>query len=977
MITTNYLKHATLSSLFLCLSVALLGQKGVINGKIVDKQTGETLIGAAIVAQQNGEQITGTTTDFDGVYSLDVEAGTYDLVISYVSYSKQTITAFEVKAGESNVLDIALETESQQLQEVVVTAAVVKNTDAALITLQRKAFAIQDGVSSQQISRTGSSNAADAMRQSTGAVIEGGRFIVMRGLGDRYSLSQLNGITLPSTDPYRNSTSLDLIPAQMIDNIVTTKTFTPDLPGNFSGGLININTKTFPDKFNLSFGISTEYNTLSSLIDNFNGHPTKGDTDWLGFDDGSRDQPAFLQEAKIRDQLSSSTYLQARDPNPNNNAVRDIFNRSSKELSNEFIPIQESTPLNYGINFTVGNRFKVFGNDLGFTLALNYSANYNHYNNGVVATYINNSSDNLFPYQALLENKSTFNPALGGLFNLAYKFSDRHAINANVIFNNDAEFIGRTQSGGFLGQVSNSLAEFNTNSLEFIQRQVVTYQVGGKHVFAGLGNTEIEWMAAQSSSFQEEPDLRYFAYTAVEENEDTEYFINNAEFAFPYHFFRDLQDDLTQAKIDVSIPFLTKGNPGSSNRIKFGGYYSTAERDFGEFRYQLNNNGVPSDRSFTAFDGDFAGFFSLDNFGIIDTTFNPDGSIQRYVTGYHYINQINARNFYTGEQEIAAGYLMTVLNVLPDLKLVGGVRVETTDISVKSEEPTVPEGRLDQTDALYSVNLIYSLSEKANIRVAASKTLARPNLRELAPFVQFDTKNGFFNVGNPNLKRTLIQNYDIRYELYPRSGELLAISAFYKSFDEPIIRAFNPRATIPELSFINVDEAVVFGAEIEFRKNLNFLSPKLENFFFSSNLALIQSEYDIPADELANHRTIDPSYDQTTRPFQGQAPFVANLILSYINLDKGWESSLAFNVTGEKLYNIALFGTPDVYEQPFPLLNFKLTKQFAKHYQLSFTARNILDSVNKKTQEFRGNEFVAESFRLGTGLGLSLSYFIK
>lgn len=968
----------TIATVILVLSAfAMAAQTGVLSGKVIDKSSGETLIGASVVVQKDGAQITGTTTDFDGNYALDVEAGVYDLVVSYVSYSKQTITGAEIKAGQVNVFDIALESESQTLNEVVVTASVVKNTDAALIALQRRAFSIQDGVSSQQISRTGSSNAADAMRQMTGAVVEGGRFIVMRGLGDRYSLSQLNGITLPSTDPYRNSTSLDLIPAQMIDNIVTTKTFTPDLPGNFTGGLININTKTFPDKFNLSFGLSTEYNTQSSLIDNFNAHPTTGGTDWLGFEDGTRDQPSLLLDPKIREQLSSSTYLQARNPSADNNSVRDIFNRSSRALSNEFVPVQESTPLNYGLNFSVGNRFKVFGNDLGFNLSLNYSANYNHYDNGEIATYVNNSSDNLFPYQALRESKSTFNPAVGGLFNLAYKFSGNHVINGNVIFNNDAESIGRTQSGGFLGQVSNSLATFNTNSLEYIQRQVVTYQIGGKHIFPGLGNTEIEWMGATSSSFQKEPDLRYFAYTAVTENEDTEYFINNAEFAFPYHFFRDLQDDLTQTKLDISIPFLTGGNPGSSNKIKFGGYYSTGERAFEEYRYQLNNSGVPANLNFTAFNGDFDAFFNLDNFGIIDTTFRNDGTVQRYNTGYHYINQINARNFYTGEQEIAAGYLMTVLNVLPNLKVVGGVRLETTDISVKSQEPTVPEGRIDQTDLLYSANLIYSLSEKANLRVAASQTLARPNMRELAPFVQFDTKNGFFNVGNPNLTRTLIQNYDLRYELYPRSGELLAISAFYKIFDEPIIRQFNPRATIPELSFINVNEATVYGAEIEFRKGLDFITPKFENFYFSTNLALIESAYDIPQNEIENSKNIDPSYDQTTRPFQGQAPFVANVILSYINPDKGWESSLAYNVTGEKLYNISLFATPDVYEQPFPLLNFKLAKRFAQNYQVSFTARNILNPINKKTQVFKGEEYIAESFKLGTSLGLSFSYIIK
>ncbi|MBK8954853.1 MAG: carboxypeptidase-like regulatory domain-containing protein [Saprospiraceae bacterium] len=963
--------------IFLFCSVHLEAQNGVLSGTITDKSTGETVIGATVVINKAGQQVTGTTTDFDGKYHINLAPGVYEVVVSYLSYGKQTITDLEIIKGKTNLLDIALEEETAKLMEVVVTAEVVKNTEAALISLQRKAFSIQDGVSSQQINRTGSSNAADAMRQSTGAVIESGKFIVMRGLGDRYSLSQLNGITLPSTDPYRNSTSLDLIPAQMIDNIVTIKTFTPDLPGNFSGGLININTKTIPENFNMAFSVSTEYNTQSSFIDDFIAHPTTGKTDWLGFEDGTRDQPEILLDPNIRNQLSSSTYLQARDPNPAKDGIRSVFDQTSKALSNEFVPVSDKTKQNLGFNFSLGDRLKFFGKDLGYTLALNYSSNYSHYEGGEVATYVNNSTDKLFPYQSLLENKSVYNPAVGGLFNLALKFSENHALNGNIIFNNDAEIIGRQQSGEYLGQVSNSFAEFNTNSLEFIQRQVKTFQLGGKHVFPNLGNATMDWTAGTSTAFQKEPDLRYFAYTVVEENEIKEYYINNAEIAYPYHFFRNLEDELSQAKIDISIPFATGGNPSSSNKIKFGGFFSSSNRDFGEYRYQLNNSGLPSDRSFTSFQGDFSGFFDKKNFGIVDTTFDGNGNVQRYVTGLHYINQINARNFYQGDQKIAAGYLMAVYNINSAIKLIGGARVETTDLTVKSEEPTVPEGRIDQTDILYSLNAIYSISERANFRAAVSQTLARPNMRELAPFIQFDTKNGFFHVGNPDLKRSLIRNYDLRYEFYPKPGELLAVSGFYKKFNDPIIRQFNPRATIPELSFINVDDAEVYGMEIELRKSLNFISPFFKQFYLSANLALIHSEYDIPTEEVQGSKNIDPTYDADTRPFQGQAPYVVNAILSYINPDKGWESSLAFNISGKKLYNISLFATPDVYEQPFPLLNFKISKRIADHYQIGFTARNILDTLSKKTQDFKGKEYMVESNKLGTGLSLSLSYLIK
>lgn len=969
----SFLFIATLMTA-LC-ALPALAQKGVISGKVIDKTSGETLIGASVYIEGVSDNSIGTITDFDGNYSFEADPGTFDIAVSYISYTKQMIKGVVVKAGDVTNLDVALEGETVGLAEVVVQATAVKNTDASLIALQKKSFSIQDGISSQQISRTGSSNAADAMKQMTGAVVEDGKFIVMRGLGDRYSLSQLNGVTMPSTDPYRNSSSLDLIPSQMIENIVTTKTFTPDLPANFSGGLVNVTTKSLPDKFTLHFELSGAYNTQASMIDNFLTQQA-GETDWLGLDDGSRDQPGFLLDEAVRNRLSSSTYLTARRPDSTN--VRNIFHESSRALSNEFVPTTKTSPLNHGLNFSIGDRYKLFGKDLGFTLGINYSRNFNHFENATVATYINNNSTQLFDYQDLTEARSVENPHLGALFNLSYKLSNNNIINANVIFNNDADLTSLSQTGRYLGQVSDATASFNTNAISFTQRQFTTYQISGRHVIPALNNIEIEWQGTSGKSFQKEPDLRYFAYTVAPDEEGVpQYYINNSEIAFPYHFFRDLQDDQLQGKIDITIPFLTRGKQGSSNQIKLGGLYSSTQREFEEYRYQMNNNGIPSNRAFTSFGGKFEDFFNDNNFGIVDTVFNTDGSVQRYTTGWHYINQINNRNFYTGDQTIIAAYLMAVYNLTPRLKFVGGLRMETTDMSVISRDVNVPEGKIDLTDYPYSASLIYALSEKANVRLAATQTLARPNLRELAPFEQFDTKNGFFSLGNPDLQRTLIQNFDLRYELYPRSGELLAISAFYKQFDNAIVRAFVPQATIPELKFINVKDAEVYGLEVEFRKQLNAISPALENFYFSTNFAIIQSSYPIPQDEIENSRNVDTTYTTTTRPFQGQAPFIANAILTYLDFDSGWESSIAFNVSGRKLYNIALRATPDVYEEPAPQLDFKISKRFGKNYSVAFTAKNILNPRFERTQEYKGVTYIADSFQAGTLLGFNVAYFIR
>lgn len=951
---------------------------GTLIGKIIDKRTGETLIGANVVALKNNELINGSSSDLDGNYTLELAVGTYTVSIEYIGYAKLTITDFVVEKDKQSTLDFLMEEESVEIMEVVVTAAKVTNTEAALVSLQRKSFNIQDGLSSQQISKTAVSNAADAVKQVTGAIVENGKYIVMRGLGDRYSVSQLNGLTMPSTDPYRNSSSLDIIPSQMIDNIITLKTFTPDLPGNFSGGLVNVTTKSFPSKFTLYASVSGSYNTQSSQISNFLGHGSdKGKYDWLGYDDGGRAIPDLLLDEKNRSLLSQNAYINARNKDPKYNDLRNLLNESSRSLSNVYTPTYKQTPINHGFNFSVGNSKSIGKNTIGFNFGLNYSNEYTHFNNGAVNTFTNNSVS-LFEYQKLNESKSTETPHLGALATLAYKFGSNHSIGFNAIYNNDTDIIGRQQSGSFVGQLSTPNGTYVTNSLEFIRKNYTSLQFSGKHVFPNIGNAEISWTGLMNSSLQEEPDSRYFAYVTYEEDGQQVYAINDAEFRQPFHFSRDLNDNGKEAKVDITIPFLTGGKQGSSNALKFGGLYSTTQRTFSEYQFQHSRHGgVPSNLSFNALGGSPDAFFSYNNMGIIDTLTDNSGNISRYTVGYHYINQINNKNFYDGSQDITSAYTMAIYNITDKLKLVTGLRMESTDLYVESRDTTLAPSSLDLTDFLYSGNIIYALTSKSNLRIAASRTLARPNLRELAPFEQFDTKNGFFNIGNPNLKRTLINNYDIRYEIYPELGEMIAISAFYKKFKDPILRTFSPTATIPELGYLNIDEANVYGAEIEVRKSLSFISKKISNFSIASNFALIHSDYGIPQAEINASKAIDPAYAQTRRPFQGQAPYIVNAVLSYTDIDKGWDSAISFNVSGKRLYNISLSAVPDVYEASFPLLNYTLSKKIGENYQVSFSAKNLLNPENKRIQEYKGTTYVAENFTLGRTFGFTIAYVVK
>lgn len=958
---------------------AIFGQEtGSISGKIIDKRTGETLIGANVIALKNNEIVNGASTDLDGNYIIDLEVGTYTISVEYIGYGKLTITDLQIQKDKQSTLDFLMEEETVQIAEVVVTAAKVNNTEAALVSLQRKSFNIQDGLSSQQISKTAVSNAADAVKQVTGAIVENGKYIVMRGLGDRYSVSQLNGLTMPSTDPYRNSSSLDIIPSQMIENIITLKTFTPDLPGNFSGGLVNVTTKSFPSKFTLYAGVSGSYNTQSSQITNFLGHGSdRGKTDWLGFDDGGRALPDILKDEKNRALLSQNAYLNARNKDPKYNDLRNLLNESSRALSNVYTPTYTKTPVNHGFNFSIGNSKMIGRNTIGYNFGINYSNEFSHFNNGAVNTFTNNGVS-LFEYQKLNESKSTETPHLGALATLAYKIGNNHSISFNAIYNNDTDIIGRQQSGSFVGQLSTPNGTYVTNSLEFIRKNYTSFQLSGKHVIPGLKNSEISWTGLMNKSLQEEPDSRYFAYVTYEEDGQQLYAINDAEFRQPFHFSRDLNDNGKEGKIDITIPFLTEGKQGSSNALKFGGLYSTTKRTFSEYQFQHSRHGgVPTSLSFNNLGGSPEAYFNYDNMGVIDTLTDNSGNVSRYTVGYHYINQINNKNFYEGNQDIAAAYVMAIYNITDKLKVVTGGRMEKTDLYVESRDTTLAPSSLDLTDFLYSGNIIYALTAKSNLRLAASRTLARPNLRELAPFEQFDTKNGFFNIGNPNLKRTLINNFDIRYEIYPELGEMIAVSAFYKQFKDPILRTFSPTATIPELGYVNIDEANVYGAEIELRKSLAFLGEKMRNFSISTNFALIKSDYGIPQAEVNASKAVDPEYTQTRRPFQGQAPYIVNAVLSYADIDRGWDTAISFNVSGKRLYNISLSAVPDVYEASFPLLNYTLSKKIGDNYQISFSAKNLLNPESRRIQEYKGTTYITENFTIGRTFGFTVAYIVK
>jgi len=415
--------------------------------------------------------------------------------------------------------------------------------------------------------------------------------------------------------------------------------------------------------------------------------------------------------------------------------------------------------------------------------------------------------------------------------------------------------------------------------------------------------------------------------------------------------------------MDITIPFAQESS--TANKIKFGMMYSAKTRDFVENRFQIQTR---SNR-FERYTGDGDAFFAPSNTGIIGITNSGQNTIGLYVTDEKVI-----ANDYTGEENVLAAYGMFAYD-LNKLRIVGGARVETTDFTVESADENKPIGRIDEVDVLPSLNLVYRFSEKTNLRASFTQTLARPNMREVAPFSLFDFIGAPLFTGNPDLNRTLATNLDLRWEFYPKPGELLAVSTYYKKFTDPIVFSFIPESQNPEIKPVNVPEALVYGVEVEFRKSLDFISESLSKVKLFSNVSFIKSEVDIRADELAAIRTTEPDFPET-RPFQGQSPFLVNAGLNYFDFETGIDALLSFNVFGERLSILGNFQIPDVYEQPIPQLDFSFKKTFNQKYTIGVSARNLLNSNFRQTMTFKGQEYNYLEYERGLSFGLSLAYKI-
>lgn len=913
-------------------------QTGKISGKVTDSKSGETLIGLTV-------KITGATlgasTDIEGRYTLgNLNPGKYSLSFSYIGYQSKNITDIDVQAGKITTLDVIMEEASSlALEEVVITATVRQESINGLYAQQKNSISISSGISSEQIRRSSDKNTSEVLKRVSGTSIQDNKFVVVRGLSDRYNSARLNNATLPSSEPDRKAFSFDIVPSNLIDNVIINKTASPDLPGDFTGGLVTINTKDFPEENFLNFSIGMGYNSESTFKDFKSGR--RGGLDILGFDNGSRQIPNGFAGSSSFNTLPLSQKL-----------------AQTKLLSNSFnINNGVSSPVqNYQLTWGAVKELKnssTFGSIVSLSYRNSESINNSHrldYETDGHSAY--DFRDDIYKYST----------NLGLLANFSYKknrsrFSFRNIINKSF---DDAY----TYRNGI--NTDNAVAR-RSNTIDLTDKALVNSQIDGEHAI-GKNDWKLNWNANYTFTYRDQPDLRVQSYAKPLDAANDSSVPFRAEMpsgssaSRPLsRFFSRLDDYAYGASASMTIPFNFNKEKSA---FKVGASALLKNRAFKARVLGYVGASSQFDNSLRNLSPEL--IFSPENI-------NENGFVLNEIT--------NNNDKYKAFADLYSGYLMMDNRLSNKLRLSWGSRVEyyNQDLDARGFSNEKVNADVSNLDILPSFNLTYNITDKSNFRFSGSKTVARPELRELAPFQYYDFISNSTTSGNPNLIRTNIYNGDIKFEFYPKSGELLSGGVFYKRFDNPIEQVIpaGSNANNRLRTYANANSATNYGFEIEMRKRLSFIDDSSEwfkNLIFFANYSYIVSDVD-----LSNTTT---AVSERNRALQGQSPYLINAGLQYNNSRGDFGLSLLYNRIGQRISDVGFEGYPSIYENSRDLIDAQVSKKVLKsnaEIKLNFSDllnQNIVFYQNqngKKTYEINTDNHL-NTYRPGTSISLSFSY---
>ena len=918
-------------------------QTGKIAGTIMDGEFNEPMAFANVLIKNTTK---GTTSDFDGKYTIDVEAGNYTLVFSYIGYQTIEISDVVVKSNDEVIVDVTLNTNS--LETVVITTTVRKNTESAILDLQKKSITLLDGLSAQSIKSSGASNIASAVKNVPGVSIQGGKYVYVRGLGDRYTKSILNGVDIPGLDPDRNTIQMDIFPTNILDNIIVIKSAAAEYPADFTGGVIDIVTKDFPTKANYTISTGFGYNPDMHFNDNYLNY-SGSNTDFLGFDDGMRNIPVNRYQV-IPGTFDNSTVL---------SNMTNVFNK-------ELMAKQANSGANFNFGFTAGNQFDVGDDKLGYQLSFSYKNKTQFYDDRFDGTYMkdqNNSSVNELVGTRTSEGVEGKNTVLlSSLAGIVYKRDNsKYKVNFLHIQN------GESSAGLYDQQIAQAAGgsgfePIKKDALLYTERSITNLLFEGNHSFDD-SNWKLNWKVSPTLSRVYDKDHRI---TPLQQSQNGNYFISPSAASRPIRIWRNLQEISLVAKVDAVRKYNFMDRPA---KAKFGFNQTVKQRDFSidDFQFEISGQNIVADGN-------------ADNLLLSENIWTPQTD-----QGSHLVwgDLYEPANTFDATQNISAGYLSNEFSVSEKLKAVVGLRAELfsaiyTGQNQAATEIFVDEKIIDKLDLFPSANFIYSLNDNSNLRVSYSRTTARPSFKEASKSQIFDPITNRLFIGNIDLEPSYISNFDIRTEFFGENSEMFAISGFYKDFKDPIELTFYESAP-DQLTPRNLGNASVFGIEFEFRKSLGFLLNSLENLKFNINASYIESDLTMFEDEY--NRRVNAARDgesiEKSRELQGQSPYLINAGLNYSDSEIGLQTGLFFNVQGETLEVVGTGIVPDVYTVPFNSLNFTFNKKLGeeKKSTVDIKVSNILNNKRKSVyQSYKASDKTFTQFNPGTEFSIGYSY---
>lgn len=883
--------------------------------------------------------VSGTTqearTDDEGRFSFELSPGNYSISVLASSFNTRTIDGVLVQSEQATTQNLELTPAGSELPEFVVIEPYVSGSLASVVEERREQAAVANLLGSEQISKSGDSDAASALRRVTGLTLVDGQFIFVRGLGERYSSTLLNGASVPSPDPTRRVVPLDLFPAGIIDSISVKKGYTQDQPGEFGGGTVEIRTKSIPEENFFNVELSTGFNGQTTFKEglDYDG----GGKDFLGFDDGTRDFPDLLQQA-----IDGGTELRLQNP-----FLPGGFSAEELEAIGESIPrsYDVSTPTNdpnSGLAVSGGMRFDFSENfTAGFLASADWGQKYNNRNNEVRRNFNTNSTGELELQNEQFVDQTIRNIGLSLFSTVGFNIYQDHNIQFNWMWLRSTEDETRITEG-FVGDFNNR-ARFTR--LEFEERELRDFQVLGDHTFTQLGDFRIDWLFSKGTAQEDVPFFREYRYD-IREDDSSFFSPRNDSNTIRWS---DLEDDSTSWGIDFTLPLNFSDDFGLS---LLGGIYRVDQSRESEIR-RFNFVGNPADSNDR-------------NDQSLDNILRPD-NIGRGL--FQLTESTRATDNYTAERQVNAFHIGADFTVQEWLRISSGVRNESFDQEVVTFELFDPDNspiiaNLDSDNLLPSVAATFFLPDDHEVRFGYSKTVTRPDFKELSPAFFTDPVLDREVIGNPELIDGSITHWDVRWDKYFSPTEYVSLSAFYKEFTNPIEIIVLP-GTANIITYQNAESATNFGFEFEFFKELGFFGSFWEPFYISANFSWIDSEIDLGENSGGQTNNV--------RPLQGQSPFVINTQLGFDDPDLGVSASLLYNISGERISEASTAGRPDIYEQPFHQLDFVYSHQLSDAWRAKLKLSNIFND----TVEFLQGDSTTRSYQKGRELSLAIQWSLQ